>query len=106
MNKILIKVIDAIIMMIIIPVMFVFYIPFALFKGLTSEFVLDEYFNIWGIFLDMLVYPVTKYEERKEHYEELKRKIKCYREECGRLNNIIDELEKEKKRKRNDTRRI
>ena len=97
MNKILIKVIDAIIMMIIIPVMFVFYIPFALFKGLTSEFVLDEYFNIWRMFLNMLVYPVTKYEERKEHYEELKRKIKYYREECGRLNNIIDELEKEKR---------
>lgn len=77
--------------------MFVFYIPFALFKGLTSEFVFNEYFNIWEMFLNILVYPITKYGERKEHYEELKRKIKYYREECGRLNDIIDELEKEKK---------
>lgn len=97
MNKIFMKVINVIIMIIMTPVVLVFYIPFALFKGLTSEFVFDEYFNIWGMILDILVYPITKYEERKEHYEELKRKIKYYREECGRLNNIIDELEKEKR---------
>lgn len=88
------KVINVIIMIILIPVVLLFYIPFALFKGLTSEFVLNEYLNIWGMIQDILVYPITKYEERKEHYEELKRKIKYYREECGRLNNIIDELEK------------
>lgn len=97
MKKFLVKLLNAVIIIIIDPVLIIGFIPFTIFKGFTSEFIIDEYFNIWGSFLDMLAYPITKYEERKEHYEELKRKIKYYREECGRLNNIIDELEKEKK---------
>lgn len=97
MKKFLVKLLNAIIIIIIAPVLIVGFIPFTIFKGFTDEFTMNEYFNIWSSFLDMLAYPVTKYEERKEHYEELKRKIKYYREECGRLNNIIDELEKEKK---------
>lgn len=75
--------------------MFVGSIPFVLFKGYTSGTVLNEYFYIWGIFLNMLAYPLTKYEERKRCYEDLKIKIKQYREECSRLNNIIDELKKD-----------
>ena len=97
MNKNLMKAIDVIIMIITIPVMIVFYIPFAIFKGLTSEFVFDEYFNIWRKFLNILLYPIVKYQERKEHYEELKQKIKYYRKECGRLNDVINELEKGEK---------
>ena len=97
MNKNLMKAIDVIIMIITIPVMIVFYIPFAIFKGLTSEFVFDEYFNIWRKFLNILLYPIVKYQQRKEHYEELKQKIKYYRKECGRLNDVINELEKVEK---------
>lgn len=97
MNKITMKVINVIIMIILVPIMLVLYVPFALFRVFTSKCLIDEYFDIWSWFLDMLMYPVAKYEERKEHYEELKRKIKYYREECGRLNDIIDELEKEKR---------
>lgn len=97
MKKFLVKLLNAIIIIIIAPVLIVGLIPFTIFKGFTDEFTMNEYFNIWSSFLNMLAYPVTKYEERKEHYEELKRKIKYYREECGRLNNIIDELEKEKR---------
>lgn len=97
MKKFLVKLLNVIIIIIIAPVLIIGFIPFAIFRGFTDEFTMDEYFNIWGSFLNMLAYPVTKYEERKEHYEELKRKIKYYREECGRLNNIIDELEKEKR---------
>lgn len=43
------KVINVIIMITLTPVVLVFYIPFALFKGLTSEFVFNKYFNIWGM---------------------------------------------------------
>lgn len=101
MNKNLMKAIDVIIMIITIPVMIVFYIPFAIFKGLTSEFVFDEYFNIWRKFLNILLYPIVKYQQRKEHYEELKQKIKYYRKECGRLNDVINELEKVEKEDKN-----
>ena len=97
MNKNLMKAIDVIIMIITIPVMIVFYIPFAIFKGLTSEFVFDKYLNIWRKILNILLYPIVKYQERKEHYEELKQKIKYYRKECGRLNDVINELEKGEK---------
>lgn len=94
MNKISMKVINVIIMIILVPIMLVLYVPFALLRVFTSKCLIDEYFDIWSWFLDILMYPVAKYEERKEHYEELKSKIKTYREECHRLNNIIDELEK------------
>lgn len=97
MNKITMKVINVIIMIILVPIMLVLYVPFALLRVFTSKSLIDEYFDIWSWFLDILMYPIAKYEERKEHYEELKSKIKGYREECGRLNNIIDELNKEKK---------
>lgn len=102
MNKNLMKAIDVIIMIITIPVMIVFYIPFAIFKGLTSEFVFDEYFNIWRKFLNILLYPIVKYQQRKEHYEELKQKIKYYRKECGRLNDVINELEKGENEDKNE----
>lgn len=97
MNKSQIKVVYVITMIILTPIMLVLYIPFALFRVFTSKYIINEYFDIWSSFFDILMYPIAKYEERKEHYEELKSKIKTYREECHRLNNIIDELEKEKK---------
>lgn len=95
MKKSLTILINGIIILIVSPLLLVGSIPFVLFKGYTSATILDDYFHIWGLFLNMLAYPLTKYEERKEFYEDLKIKIKQYREECSRLNKIIDELEKD-----------
>ena len=75
MKKFLVKLLNVIIIIIIAPVLIVGFIPFAIFRGVTDEFTMDEYFNIWGSFLNMLAYPVTKSEERKEHYEELSGKL-------------------------------
>lgn len=79
------KVINVIIMIILVPIMLVLYVPFALLRVFTSKCLIDEYFDIWSWFLDILMYPIAKYEERKEHYEELKSKIKGYREKCEQL---------------------
>lgn len=41
----------------LIPIMLIGIIPYALFKGITSERVWDEYFDIWNSFTNFLIYP-------------------------------------------------
>ncbi len=56
--------------------------------------ILEDYFDVWRRISDFLRYPIVQYEKRKNHYEKLKRQRDYYIDECGRLNNIIEELKK------------
>lgn len=96
MKTIIAKLISVVLMVPLIPTMLVGFIPYALFKGITDEFVYDTYFRIWERLADTLLYPYNKYRERKENLKELERKVESYRETCHRLNSIIEELEKKK----------
>lgn len=80
----------------LIPIMLIGIIPYALFKGITSERVWDEYFDIWNSFTNFLIYPYYKYMERKNYIKKLKQKVDYYREENVRLNNALEKIEKEK----------
>lgn len=80
----------------LIPIMLIGIIPYALFKGITSELVWEKYFDIWNSFTNFLLHPYYKYMERKNHYEELKRQRDYYEEKSSRLNGVLEELEKEK----------
>lgn len=75
----------------ILVIMLIGYIPFAIFKGLTDNFVFDEYFNFVERITDFLLSPVTRWQDRKNHYEELKRTSEWYRKENKRLNDILDD---------------
>lgn len=74
----------------ILVIMLIGYIPFAIFKGLTDNFVFDEYFNFVERITDFLLSPVTRWQDRKNRYEELKRTSEWYRKENKRLNDILD----------------
>lgn len=50
----------------LIPIILIGIIPYALFKGITSERVWDEYFDIWNSFTNFLLHPYYKYLERKK----------------------------------------
>lgn len=80
----------------LIPIMLIGIIPYALFKGITSERVWDEYFDIWNSFTNFLIHPYYKYMERKNYIKKLKQKVDYYREENVRLNNALEKIEKEK----------
>lgn len=80
----------------LIPIILIGFIPYALFKGITSELVWEKYLDIWNSFTNFLIHPYYKYIERKNHYEELKRQRDYYEEECKRLNGVIKEIGKEK----------
>lgn len=80
----------------LIPIILIGFIPYALFKGITSDTIWNEYFDIWSSFTDFLIHPYFKYMERKNHYEELKRQRDYYEEKSSRLNAVLEELEKEK----------
>ena len=80
----------------LIPIMLIGIIPYALFKGITSERVWDEYFGIWNSITNFLIYPYYKYMERKNYIKKLKQKVDYYREENVRLNNALEKIEKEK----------
>lgn len=80
----------------LIPIMLIGIIPYALFKGITSKRVWDEYSDIWNSFTNFLIHPYYKYMERKNYIKKLKQKVDYYREENVRLNNALEKIEKEK----------
>lgn len=80
----------------LIPIILIGIIPYALFKGITSERVWDEYLDIWNSFTNFLIHPYYKYLERKSHIEELKQRVDDYRKENARLNSALDEIKKVK----------
>lgn len=80
----------------LIPIILIGFIPYALFKGITSELVWEKYLDIWYSFTNFPLRPYYKYIERKKHYEELKRQRDYYEEECNRLNGVIKAIGKEK----------
>lgn len=96
MKEIIAKMICVVLTAPLIPIMLIGSIPYALFKGITSELVWEKYFDIWNSFTNFLIHPYYKYMERKNHYEELKRQRDYYEEKSSRLNGVIEELEKEK----------
>ena len=87
----------------LIPIMLIGIIPYALFKGITSERVWDEYFDIWNSFTNFLIHPYYKYMERKNYIKKLKQKVDYYREENVRL---ITHWKKLKKKNNYEKRRI
>lgn len=74
----------------ILVIMLIGYIPFAIFKGLTDNFTFNEYFNFVERITSFLLSPVTRRQDRKNRYEELKRTSEWYRKENKRLNDILD----------------
>lgn len=95
MKEILAKMICVFLTAPLIPVILIGIIPYALFKGITSEGVWDEYLDIWNSFTNFLIHPYYKYMEKKNHIEELKQRVDDYRKENGRLNRALEKYEKE-----------
>lgn len=81
----------------LIPIILIGIIPYALFKGITSERVWDEYLDIWNSFTNFLIHPYYKYLEKKSHIEEMKQRVDDYRKENGRLNRALEMYEKKRK---------
>lgn len=90
MKQVITRTIYAILLPPILTIILIGYIPFAIFKGLTDNFVFDEYFNFVERITDFLLSPVTRWQDRKNRYEELKRTSEWYRKENKRLNDILD----------------
>ena len=90
MKQVITRTICAILLSPILTIILIGYIPFAIFKGLTDNFVFDEYFNFVERITDFLLSPVTRWQDRKNRYEELKRTSEWYRKENKRLNDILD----------------
>lgn len=91
MKQVITRTICAILLSPILTIILIGYIPFAIFKGLTGNFVFDEYFNFVERITDSLLSPVTRWQDRKNRYEELKRTSEWYRKENKRLNDILDD---------------
>lgn len=95
MKEIIAKMICVVLTAPLIPIMLIGSIPYALFKGITSELVWEKYFDIWNSFTNFLLHPYYKYLERKNYLKKLKQKVDYYREENNRLNRALDEIKKE-----------
>lgn len=81
----------------ILVIMLIGYIPFAIFKGLTDSFTFNEYFLYVERITNFLLSPITRWQDRKNRYEELKRTSEWYRKENKRLNDILDGINNKNK---------
>lgn len=90
MKQFIARIICAILLFPILVVILIGYIPFAIFKGLTDNFTFNEYFIFVERITNSLLSPVTRWQDRKNRYEELKRTLERYRKENKRLNDILD----------------
>lgn len=90
MKQFITRIICIILLPPILVIMLIGYIPFAIFKGLTDSFTFNEYFIFIERITDYLLLPITRWQDRKNRYEELKRTSEWYRKENNRLNDIID----------------
>lgn len=90
MKQFIARTICAIFLFPILVIMLIGYIPFAIFKGLTDSFTFNEYFIFIERITDYLLLPITRWQDRKNRYEELKRTSEWYRKENKRLNDILD----------------
>lgn len=96
MKQVITRIICAILLSPILTIMLIGYIPFAIFKGLTDNFVFDEYFNFVERITDFLLSPVTRWQDRKNRYEELKRTSEWYRKENKRPTTFLTRNRKNK----------
>lgn len=96
MKEILAKMISVFLTAPLIPIMLIGIVPYALFKGITSERVWDEYLDIWNSFTNFLIHPYYKYVEKKNYIEKMKQRVDDYRKENDRLNRALENYEKEK----------
>lgn len=96
MKEIIANMIYVVLTALLIPIILIGFIPYALFKGITSETVWQKYLDIWVSFAIFPLYPYYKYMERKNYIKKLKQKVDYYREENVRLNNALEKIEKEK----------
>lgn len=92
MKQFITRIICAILLSPILVIMLIGYIPFAIFKGLTDSFTFNEYFIFVERITDSLLSPVTRWQDRKNRYEELKRTSKWYHKENERLNDVLDDI--------------
>lgn len=92
MKQLIARTICAILLSPILVIMLIGYIPFAIFKGMTDSFTFNEYFIFVERITDFLLSPVTRWQDRKNRYEELKRTLKWYRKENERLNDVLDDI--------------
>lgn len=90
MKQFIARIICAILLFPILVVILIGYIPFAIFKGPTDNFTFNEYFIFVERITNSLLSPVTRWQDRKNRYEELKRTLERYRKENKRLNDILD----------------
>jgi hypothetical protein len=90
MKQFITSTVCVILLSLILVIMLIGYIPFAIFKGLTDNFAFSEYCNYVERITDILLLPITRWQDRKDRYEELKRTSEWYRKENKRLNDIID----------------
>lgn len=91
MKQVITRIICAILLSPILTIMLIGYIPFAIFKGLTGSSTFNEYFNFVERITSFLLSPITRWQDRKNRYEELKRTSEWYRKENKRLNDILDD---------------
>lgn len=82
----------------ITPLLFValiLYVPYAFCRGLTDDFIFNDYFNCWERFTDFLLYPITYIGKWKSRCNTLKGKLQYYKDRCKELENELNKEDKQ-----------
>lgn len=84
------KIITVILVAMLMPIMYVCFVPYVLFKGFTDEIIINRYLNVWDRILDTLLYPVFRLNKYREQSKTLLDKIEYYKK---RVETLEAELE-------------
>lgn len=93
-KTIIINVVSAILMTPVLIIALILYVPYALCRGLTDDFIINDYLQFWYRNLEFLLYPITYIGKWKSRCNTLNGKLQYYKDRCKELE---DELNKEDK---------
>lgn len=88
------NVVSAILMTPVLIIALILYVPYALCRGVTDDFIINDYLQFWYRNLEFLLYPITYIGKWKSRYNTLNGKLQYYKDRCKELE---DELNKEDK---------
>lgn len=81
----------------ITPLLFValiLYVPYAFCRGLTDDFIINDYLQLWNGISDFLLYPITYIGKWKSRCNTLKGELQYYKDRCKELENELNKEDK------------
>ena len=90
----IINIVVSIFMAPVLIVALILYVPYALCRGLTDDFIKNDYLQFWDSIFDFLLYPITYIANWENRCNTLNSKLQFYKDRCKELENELNKEDK------------